>query len=830
MLHKIILFLYVFTVGVDAFCFGQVNRGLQVNSVSNNESIRSTSYAWIVGVSKYENIPSLQFADSDAILFKQFLMSNGGGQLKKENILLMVNEQAKGNSLIIQGGNWILTRDYKQGDRLYIYLAGHGDAIDKDEYFFLGSDIDLGSYSAKTNYRAGGALMLYTLKMDIKRLINRGVEVILIIDACRTNEIAGGENGQKSFAEGITEKRQGEIMMFSASPSQMAIEGAKIGNGHGLFTWYLIGGMAGAADDDDDNNVTLNELENYVKKNVSIRAKKQFGGHIQNPVFCCSEQNNLSISMKDSMFFNKWVSTESSIQYIALNNSEKSNIKRSIDDTTVAKQNKQIQKNNKILTDDSDIIKNRSSIILDSFVFVSKKTIHNNDLDYKRAGDNMNYVQKYINAYLRGHDQVQARFKTRKFTKNNSKEYEFIDTMISSIQYANLANLLNETIRKVKLDSFLLVNLNVKYHFLKANTYFETGKLFSYDSAKYHITQAIKDDSLSSYLYIALGNIERKKQNFSNAEIAYRRALKLAPTWGQPYNSLGVNFHLLKKFDTAKYYYDLSLKVDSLFSATYNNLGNLFFDLKKYNEAEKYYIKSISIDSGSKIAKSNLNNLVSNKQNNSKTVSSFNNSNPFLVKIANDYWTTYNLSAIRFRNGDNLTFVTNEEDWAKCRSNKIPCYAYYDFNLSDIYSYGCIYNSYAILDDRRIAPIGYHIPSLYEWQKLIGNLGGNVESSLALIDKGKWFNIENNIKNSYLKDSSLLKSIGSSKLDFLPCGYISMSRCYGKGNQGFWWISNLDVSPSYLSIDHRDFNQNSLEIVNSSSAIANGCYIRLIKE
>jgi len=31
--------------------------------------------------------------------------------------------------------SWLRNRNLKAGDRLYIYLAGHGDAINQDEYF-----------------------------------------------------------------------------------------------------------------------------------------------------------------------------------------------------------------------------------------------------------------------------------------------------------------------------------------------------------------------------------------------------------------------------------------------------------------------------------------------------------------------------------------------------------------------------------------------------------------------------------------------------------------------------------------------------------------------
>lgn len=49
-----------------------------------------------------------------------------------------------------------------KGDRLFIYLAGHGDAIDEDQFFFLGYDCN--PAGDKNNYLVSGAIQLFNLK------------------------------------------------------------------------------------------------------------------------------------------------------------------------------------------------------------------------------------------------------------------------------------------------------------------------------------------------------------------------------------------------------------------------------------------------------------------------------------------------------------------------------------------------------------------------------------------------------------------------------------------------------------------------------------------
>ena len=54
------------------------------------------------------------------------------------------------------------------------------------------------------------------------------------------------------------------------------------GNGHGVFTYYLIEGLVGKADQDLDGYIILDEIWDYVKNNVQITARR-FGLH-QTPI------------------------------------------------------------------------------------------------------------------------------------------------------------------------------------------------------------------------------------------------------------------------------------------------------------------------------------------------------------------------------------------------------------------------------------------------------------------------------------------------------------------------------------------------------------------
>src|SRR5687767_14838089 len=194
----------------------------------------SQTFAIILGISKYKYVRPLSFADKDAELFRDYLKSPGGGSVKNDNIFCLLNENALCSNFWGKGFQWLRAKSLQKGDRLFIYLSGHGDAIDENQFFFLGYDCNPGG--DKNNYLVGGAIQLFNLKLKIASETAKGVDVFFIMDACRSNELPGGIQGRESLSNAITEKKAGEIIMLASSAGQESLEDASIGTGNGLFT------------------------------------------------------------------------------------------------------------------------------------------------------------------------------------------------------------------------------------------------------------------------------------------------------------------------------------------------------------------------------------------------------------------------------------------------------------------------------------------------------------------------------------------------------------------------------------------------------------------
>jgi len=302
------LFLLLSMLGISQV--PATNRGVIVSSTTAAGNVTGEIYAIITGVSSYPGINPLKYADRDAILFRNFLKTANGGNVKPENILSLINDSAKAADFNVGAYSWLQRKKLKAGDRLYIYFSGHGDAMNEDLYFFL--PYDCSPSKDDHNYLGTGNINMHTVKtLFIKPQTAKGVEVLLIMDACRTNELPGGKEGQQNFTKSfIAEEKMGEIMLLSTGAGQVSVEAADIGNGHGLFTYYLIDGLAGAADKDslngdNDGKVSLSEIGAYVKTQVKRIARTNYNT-VQIPYYCCAERDLTMIAKVDPQTYTAW--------------------------------------------------------------------------------------------------------------------------------------------------------------------------------------------------------------------------------------------------------------------------------------------------------------------------------------------------------------------------------------------------------------------------------------------------------------------------------------------------------------------------------------------
>lgn len=258
------------------------------------EKITGDKYAVVVGVSKYKNagagLTNLRFADHDATAFRDFLLSPDGGSFPKENILFLVNEDATAENL--RSALFTFLTKPRPQDLVVIYFAGHGAPDPNDE-----RNLYLLTYDAKPDNMGGTAFLMSQLQ-DVFRLILKAKRVVTFTDSCHSFGISGARYGTPAAGNNLVNQyvqqyARGEerAVMTASDVSQLSFESDKWGGGHGVFTYFLLRGLAGAADSNSDGTVTAGELFAYIHDKVA-----QETGNQQTPVALPGLADNLPLS------------------------------------------------------------------------------------------------------------------------------------------------------------------------------------------------------------------------------------------------------------------------------------------------------------------------------------------------------------------------------------------------------------------------------------------------------------------------------------------------------------------------------------------------------
>jgi Caspase domain len=247
-------------------------------------------WAVVIGVSNYESaaIPRLRYTVPDAEALYQALVGVGG--FKKDNVLLLTDRAERKPTL--RNIKWalgtFLSRSAKKDDTVVIFFAGHGApdvdtrGIERDGLakYLIPSDADPDD------------LYSTALPMDELQTIFGRIEaerVVAFLDACYSGAAKGGRtfsskltragNIDDLFLERLT-RSKGRAIVTASRTNEVSLELPELG--HGIFSYYLVNGLKGAADLNRDGIVSLQELYEYVEQQVSAKSRS-VGGN-QHPV------------------------------------------------------------------------------------------------------------------------------------------------------------------------------------------------------------------------------------------------------------------------------------------------------------------------------------------------------------------------------------------------------------------------------------------------------------------------------------------------------------------------------------------------------------------
>jgi len=185
-----------------------------------------------------------------------------------------------------------------------------------------------------------------------------------------------------------------------------------------------------------------------------------------------------------------------------------------------------------------------------------------------------------------------------------------------------------------------------------------------------------------------------------------------------------------------------------------------------------------------------------------------------IVTIGTQTWMASNLRVTHYSNGESITNLTVDADWAGAT---FAAWCDYSNTAANGTKYGHLYNWYAASDTRNIAPVGWHVPTDAEWTTLTTYLGGESVAGGKLKEAGTL--------NWASPNTAAINETGFSAL---PGGLrYSDGTFYYIGNDGAWWTAG-ESNASYAWYRYMSCSRSS--VYRNYDGKADGFSVRCLRD
>ena len=189
------------------------------------------------------------------------------------------------------------------------------------------------------------------------------------------------------------------------------------------------------------------------------------------------------------------------------------------------------------------------------------------------------------------------------------------------------------------------------------------------------------------------------------------------------------------------------------------------------------------------------------------------------VKIGRQTWASKNLDVSTYRNGDAIPQVQDANAWANLKTG---AWCYYENKEENGTTFGKLYNWYAVIDPRGLAPEGYSIPHSGDWNKLEEvNLEGSIQISMK--STTGWKNDGNGAAENGF--AGLPGGFRSKDGKFSPPGGIILENKNITLETGSWWCQSFSDRKEYDLKQQRISEEDKLIGINPNKSAQNPTYI-----
>jgi len=226
------------------------SRSLTISSQPVQEFSRQSKVALLVGVGNYPEVSGfsqLRFPAQDVAALAQEL------QDQHYSVITLVDTQATRGVILKYLRNIGEITDSGQAT-LLVYFSGHGFAQEGANYLAVyGSVADDLTREGLSLDEVLGKLREFSIPRKV-----------LFVDACRNNPLSGRQaSGPRSFVS--LSRAKGLKVLYATQPGGISFEDDELQ--HGVFTYYLIQALRGAAAG-QDGQITFDDLKRYVTESV----------------------------------------------------------------------------------------------------------------------------------------------------------------------------------------------------------------------------------------------------------------------------------------------------------------------------------------------------------------------------------------------------------------------------------------------------------------------------------------------------------------------------------------------------------------------------------
>lgn len=215
-----------------------------------------------------------------------------------------------------------------------------------------------------------------------------------------------------------------------------------------------------------------------------------------------------------------------------------------------------------------------------------------------------------------------------------------------------------------------------------------------------------------------------------------------------------------------------------------NNVGfgqfiSTLFGLKKNT---KYYVRAYAINSFGISYGNEISFITPIIYKNCGFVTDYDNNVYNTVTIGSQCWMTSDLKTTRYNDGTNILSNLTYAEW---RLTNEAAYCIYNDDISFKSTYGCLYNFYAV-NSGKLAPEGWHVATLQDYNDLVQYLGGvNIAGG--------------SLKFNLLWNEPNIGANNCSGFTAYPSGYRQGSGEFQLiGEQAYYWTSTYESNGAYV--------------------------------